>query len=161
MSRKWKRRSIALIGICVFLGLCVWPVDRRAFTTADSWYSPPPPNREFTPLAKDRFAQVDAALQAEGQGALAEVPVKRITAAEAARLTGKPLPIGEEYVLLRALVLNEGTGGFYIGVGNGGSSVHVEHDCLGRGPVPMKRKAVVAVLQSVPKTVFVSCGMAE
>ena len=57
------------------------------------------------------------------------------------------------------LVLTEGTGGFEVGVD--GSSVHVQHNCLGRSPAPMRRKALVAVLPSLPKTVFVSCGMDE
>jgi hypothetical protein len=132
-----------------------------AFTSADSWYAPPPATTEFTPLAKEQFAQVDEALQSEAQAALAEVPVKRITAGEAARFAGKSLPTGKECVLLRSVVLFEGTGAFNIGIAIGGSSVHVHHGCLGRRPAPMKRKVLVAVLPSVPKTVFVSCSMAE
>jgi hypothetical protein len=133
--------------------------DRRDFTSADSWYSPPPSAIEFTSLDKGRFAPVAEARQSGAQAALADVPAKRITAEEAARLVGRPLPVGGECVLLRAVVLFEGTGGYDVGMS--GRAVRVHHDCLGRHPAPMRRKALVAVLPSVPETVFVSCSMAE
>ena len=133
--------------------------ERPAFTSADSWYAPPTGPANFLPLDKERFAPVAADLQPEAQAALADSPVKRISAAEAARLIGHPLLTGREYVLLRAVVLFESTGGFDIGVS--GASVLVHHGCLGRRPAPMGRKAVVAVLPSVPELVFVSCSMAE
>ncbi|MBW3539677.1 MAG: hypothetical protein KY476_05350 [Planctomycetes bacterium] len=133
--------------------------DCRAFTARDSWYSPPSGTSEFTLLDKDRFAPVLDALQPEAQAALADGPATRVTADEAARLVGRPLPAGAEYVLLRAVVLFEGTGTFDIGVS--GAAVHVHHGCLGRRPAPMGRKALVAVLPAVPKEVFVSCSMAE
>jgi hypothetical protein len=132
--------------------------DRRALP-ADSWYSPPPSQAGFAPLDEDRFAPVAADLQAEAQAALAEMPAKRITAAEGARLVGRPLPADGEVVLLRAVVQFENTGRFEVGVR--GSAVHVLHMCLGRGPVAMGRKALVAVLPTVPKSVFVSCIMGE
>lgn len=133
--------------------------DRRAFTSADPWYAPPSDPAGFTPLDKERFAPVVADCQPEAQAALAEVPAKRVSAAEAARLVGRPLPAGGECVLLRAVVLFEGTGEFDVGVR--GPAVHVHHGCLGRRPAPMGRKALVAVLPAVPESVFVSCSMAE
>jgi hypothetical protein len=133
--------------------------NRAAFTSTDSWYSPPPNTAEFAPVEKERYSQVIPGLQSEAQTALSVLPVKRITAEEAARLAGRPLPAGAEYVLLRAVVLNEGTGGFDVGID--GSSVHVHHGCLGRSPAPMTRKALVAVLPSLPRKVFVSCSMDE
>jgi hypothetical protein len=132
---------------------------RRAFIAADSWYAPPPADAHFKPLDNDRFAQVLPALQPEAQAALSEAPFKRITAGEAAHLAGNALPKGAEYVLLRAVVLFEGTGAFTVRVSD--SNVCVYHGCLGRHPAPMCRKALVAALPCVPKTVYVSCGMAE
>jgi hypothetical protein len=133
--------------------------DRRAFTSADSWYAPPSDPTGFAPLDKERFAPVVADLQPQAQAALADVPAKRISAEEAARLVGRPLAAGGECVILRAVVLFEGTGGFDVGVR--GSAVHVHHGCLGRRPAPMTRKALVAVLPVVPESVLVSCSMAE
>jgi hypothetical protein len=152
------KRLGVIVALLVVAG-CGETEDRRAFTAADGWYSPPSGSSAFTPLDKDRFSPVADALQPEAQTALADVSAKRVTAHEAARLVGRPLPPGGEYVLLRAVVLSEGTGGFDVGVSE--QAVHVYHGCLGRGPAPMGRKALVAVLPAVPETVFVSCGMAE
>ena len=134
-------------------------VDRVAFTVADSWYAPPPSSSVFLALDENRFASVIDTLQPEAQAALADVPVKSIRADEATRLVGHPLPAGAAYVLLRAVVLFEGTGTFSVGVS--GTSVYVHHGCLGRRPASMGRKALVAVLATVPETVFASCTMAE
>ena len=98
-------------------------------------------------------------LQPEAQTALADVTAKRLSADEAARLVGHPLPAGAAFVLLRAVVLSEGTGTFTIGVSD--TSVSVHYGCLGRRPTSMGRKALVAVLASVPETVFANCTMAE
>ena len=134
--------------------------DRCAFTSADSWYSPPSSGtNEFTWLGKERFAPVAEARQSEAQATLADVSAQRVSADEAARLVGRPLPVDGEYVLLRAVVLFEGTGAFDVGVS--GHAVHVHHGCLGRHPAPMRRKALVAVLPSVPEMVFVNCDMDE
>jgi hypothetical protein len=133
--------------------------DPRAFTSVDPWYSPPPSTADFTPLAEDRFAPVADALQLEAQAALAKTSAKQVSAEEAARLASKRLPAGKEFVLLRAVVLGEDTRGFHIGVSGG--AVHVHHGCLGRSPVPMARRALIAVLPSVPETVYVSCSMIE
>lgn len=132
--------------------------DRRAFTTADSWYSPAN-SADFTPLDKDRYGPVLPGLQSEAQAALAGVPAKRLTAEEAARLIGHPMPVGREYVLLRAVALFEGTGSFEVGIRD--KAVRVHHGCLGHGPAPMTRKALVAVLPAMPESVFVDCSMAE
>jgi hypothetical protein len=106
-----------------------------------------------------RITSVVETLQPEAQQALAAAPTKRLTATEAARLAGRQLPKSAEYVLLRAVVLNENTGGFQISVQ--GTSVNVYHGCLGIRPVRMMRKALVAALAEVPDVVFVSCSMAE
>jgi hypothetical protein len=145
----------SLIGTVVF---AIWG-DPRAFVTADSWHAPAPDSGGFTPLDKGRFAVVVPELQAEAQTVLSEAPVKRVTASEAARFAGGPLPEGEAYVLLRSVALNEEYGTFDISAN--GTAVHVRHGCLGRGPVPMRRKALVAVLPSLPDKVFVDCSMAK
>lgn len=133
--------------------------DGRAFTTADPWYAPPDSFDGWSEIGGDEFAPVADPHQIEAQDMLADVSAKEITADEALRLTGWP-PNGEGvYVLLRAVVLNEGNGVF--DVSTRGQDVHVSHASLGRGPLPMKRKAIVARLREVPKAVYVSCGMDE
>ena len=55
--------------------------------------------------------------------------------------------------------VKETTGAFDVGLGEG--AVHVHHGSLAKQPLPMQRKALIAVLQSLPKVVYVSCTMAE
>ncbi len=62
-------------------------------------------------------------------------------------------------MLLRSVVLFEHTGGFSVGVHE--RSVHVHHGSLGHGPAPMSRRAIVAVLPTLPDEVFLSCSMAD
>jgi hypothetical protein len=119
-----KERLLILVAVLAFgwlvLSICEdRPVflsddgkDHRAFSSVDSWWSPPANNVNFSPLDRGRFATVKDTLQPEAQAALLEVPAKRVSAEEAARLTGKQLRADEEYILLRGVVLNEGTGGF-------------------------------------------------
>ena len=133
--------------------------DRRAFTSVDPWFNPPPSNITFTTVEPDRMAPVVADLQSEAQDSLRDVAARRLTADDAARLTGKRLPPDGEYVLLRAVVLNEATGGFDVRVQ--GTVVYVLYGCIGGRPLPMRRKAIVAVLPAVPTEVYTSCGMAE
>jgi hypothetical protein len=148
-------RQVALLGLLVVIGCG----DHRSFSSVDSWWKPPPGSFDFTPLDSDRFAAVKDALQPEAQAALLEAPAKRVSAEEAARLTGKQFAAGGEYILLRGVVLNEGTGHFNVGVS--GRWVHIEHRCLGHHAVPMARKALIAVLPALPDAVYVSCSMAE
>lgn len=150
----------ALLFLALVSAGCSSAVDTRSFTTTDSWYAPSPQStRDFTEIGRNLFTPVEPQLQSEAQAALSEVSVKRITAEEAARFATKTLPDGKEYVLLRAVVLNEGNGGFIVKVNN--DSVCVHHGCLGHRPVPMKRKAIVAVLPILPDKVYVDCSMAE
>jgi hypothetical protein len=135
------------------------PGDHRAASSVDAWFNPPPPSMPFTTVEPDRVIPVSADLQPEAQVALTDVAFQRLTADEAARLAGKRLPAGTEYFLLRGVVLNEGTGRFALRMG--GQAVHVYHGCLGRRPVPMRKKAVVATLPTAPAEVYASCGMAE
>jgi len=92
---------------------------------------------------------------------LAEMPVKPLSAGELSNLTGmdaQPDP-GMQFYLVRAVYLNEGTGGFHIN--RVGSQVEVHHTCLGRHAVPMKRAALVVQLGEPPSEVYVTCSMAE
>jgi hypothetical protein len=50
--------------------------DRRAFSSVDSWYSPPPAPADFATLDRDRFAPVADALQPEAEAALADTPAQ-------------------------------------------------------------------------------------
>ena len=61
--------------------------------------------------------------------------------------------------LVRALVLNEGTGSF--SVYQNISSICVFHGSLGKSAVPMQRRPIVVFLPRQPKKVYVTVSMAE
>jgi hypothetical protein len=137
--------------------------DNRAFTAADPWFRAPSTElivaEGWKRLAKDDFAVVSA----KGAMALAKLkdsPWRELSQGEAEELLGRPLAgAGGHLVLLRALSLNEPTGGFDVMWYKG--AVRVHHGCLGRHPVPMTRRALVARLPELPSEVYVDCSMAE
>jgi hypothetical protein len=113
-------------------------------------------------LAKDRVCPVSEEKEYEAESRLATQVVMELTEREAAALTGQGLQptSGTKPYLLRGVYLNWGTGGYsaYVLPDN---DVIVHHGCLGRFPVPMKRRAVVLRLDFAPRNVYVACSMAE
>jgi hypothetical protein len=85
----------------------------------------------------------------------AEARTSRSVASEALRLRGgRTAPY-----LVRGLVLNEGTGGFFVHFENG--ELSVAHASLGHSMVPTKRRPIVVYLESSPTHVCVGVSMAE
>jgi hypothetical protein len=100
-------------------------------------------------------------MAAAAESMLLEAPAVRLPPEQAmsfASLSEDSVNGGMPY-LIRGVVLNEGTGRFSIYFD--ATSVLVSHDSLGGQAVPMRRRAVVAVLPDAPTEVFVTCGMAE
>lgn len=134
-------------------------LSNTAWSSVDSWYRPPRSIDGFVPIAPGKVQPVVESLQDEAQQQLETVAARGVSAAEAERLVGRPLPAGVQCVLLRGVVLNEANGAFEVSASD--QVVLVHHGCLGHQPVPMKRKAIVAVLSAVPRDVYVTCDMAE
>jgi hypothetical protein len=114
--------------------------------------------------AKERdastFAVVVAAREAESLVRLERSAWVAVSEREAADLAGRPLAgVGGRVVLLRALAWDTPYGGFTLSWRPG--AVRVCHGCLGRYPLPVVRRAVVARLPDVPAEVFVDLCMAE
>ncbi len=137
--------------------------DERAWTSADSWYNPPPseiyPLTGWQPLDYTQIHQVTAAQQPAAEALLEEAAVVELTPQQAAEMIGQPLadhPNTKPY-LARGVYLNRG--GFSIHFKD--QQLLVSHDSLGHGPVPMKRQALVLQLNQLPQEVFVTCSMAE
>jgi hypothetical protein len=156
------RHALHLLMLTAVL-LCGCGRDHRAFTTVDSWYRPPSTQlllaEGWEDLGKDNFAVVTVK-EAEALGKLEESPWVKLSQSEAEEFLGRPLDgVGGQLILLRALSLNERTGGFTVKRRKGAVQVH--HNCLGRGPVPMIRRALVARLPEVPSEVYVHCNMDE
>ena len=157
------RRTLGWAVVLLALARCdeIGPAGhtRPAYASRDAWDSPPPEGLTFEPIDAARVAPVVDAHQAEAQASLAAVPARALSAEEAARLSGRALPEGGVYVLIRGVALVEATGSFRVGVHD--RAVHVHHGSLGQRHARMTRKAIVAVLSSMPEQVFVSCSMAE
>jgi hypothetical protein len=136
-----------------------------AWTGQDSWYRAP--ENELlsdlyeSPLDRARFAPVQESSRAAAEELLRDDPSRQIDAEKAKELVGSEVGSdgdGELY-LLRGLYLQEGTGSFTVYAREGHVLVH--HGCLGHGPVPMNRTAVVARLSQPPTDVYTMCTMDE
>jgi hypothetical protein len=154
-----------LVIVVVALSVLTWALlrDRSAWRTADSWYDPPPEYDSFRqePVEHPAFAVVLAAKQPSAQLLLKDAAFRGLEAAEANALLGHELrrKVGQEYYLVRGVSLIEGTGRFEVIASL--DQLLVAHGCSGRGPVEMKRKALVVLLGKPPARVFVDCHMAE
>jgi hypothetical protein len=160
---KADRLALCLMALMPILGC--GDGDHRAFTSMDAWYRLPPLDllnaEDVMHLDRRDFALVADGKQTEARALLENVSWKKLSPPEAENLLGKPLegPAAGELVLLRAVILNERTPVFEVSWRDGAVVVH--HGCLGRKALPMKRRALVARLPSVPKEVYAHCSMAE
>jgi hypothetical protein len=110
-------------------------------------------------LPKEDFAVVTAN-EAEALAKLAGSAWVKFSPQEADHFLEKPFGgAAGQRVLLRGLSLNESNGAFSVTWRAGAIQVH--HGCLGRHPVPMTRRALVARLPEAPSEVYVDCSMAE
>ena len=128
----------------------------------DAWYRGSG-ERELNPWRWRRIEHfvVPQEAQGEAQLRLEDRAAVELESGEAAGLLGKAIrpPRGTTLFLLRGVALNEDTGEF--SVYSRGLSVWVHHGSLGRRPVSMKRKALIAALRRSPDEVFVTCMMEE
>lgn len=137
---------------------------RATYSLTNTWYRPYLGTKLLGQknLVPAGFVQIiDDRLQEVAQGFLKEKAWHELTAAEAKTFGGIAQRMSSErrLILLRGVVLNEATGAFEVYEQN--EHVLVLHISLGKKPLPMRRKAIVALLQNKPKEVFVSCSMVE
>lgn len=92
---------------------------------------------------------------------LREEPFAKLRWCEADWLVDVPFDQREERqpYLLRALIHAIGTGDFSVDLS--GSKVHVAGFSLSHSDLPMRRWAVVALLEQEPEVVYVTCSLAE
>lgn len=158
-------RSILLLPLIAFFLGCKSEDEstaHRAFLTADPWYRMPPTQfvtGEVKEIPKGEFGLVTLN-EVDALKRLSDSPFVEITATETESYLGRQLEGKNGHLtLLRAVVLNEPTGGFSITRSNG--NVRVHHGCLGKHPAPMTRRAIIARLPELPTEVYVDCSMAE
>jgi len=162
------QRTVMLAVLLLVIASGCGEVSERsggAWTTQDSWYREPDGELLWdlydSPLDRGRFAPVQELNRAAAEELLRDGPFLQIDAEKANELVGSELGSdgdGECY-LLRGLYLQEGTGSFTVYAREGRVLVH--HGCLGSGPVPMNRTAVVARLSDPPIEVYTMCTMDE
>jgi hypothetical protein len=134
------------------------------YSSADNWYRPysgSPLLQQKNLVPKGSVRPVPDNLQPEAQALLQNEAWRELSTSEASAfgVAGLLKSSKERLILLRGVVLNEATGAFEVYEQDG--NVLVLHISMGKKAVPMRRKAVVAVLQNKPKEVFVSCSMIE
>jgi hypothetical protein len=145
-------------------GALVGCISRRAWTTEDPWYNPPPQGAlvgEGQRLDRARIHEVVESRHAEAEELLEDVSIVELTDEQAAAFVGQALPkaAGTKPYLTRAVYLARGTGSFSVTVYEDRLAVH--HGSLGSGGYPMGRQALVLQLERAPAEVFVTCSMAK
>lgn len=130
----------------------------------DAWYRLPTDDFILSAEKKERdpatFARVVDAKLSESISRLENTPCIEVTEQEATELAGRPIGgTGGRLFLLRALCWDTPHGGFTVSWKP--NAVWVSHGTLGRHPIPVLRKAVVARLPDKPTDVFVDLQMAE
>ncbi len=131
----------------------------------DSWYTGIPQDVSdlagWSQLESRRLHVVSGAKESRAQGALEANQLTEISVDQASEVLGYiPGNIPDtKFYLVRSVLLNEKTGGYYVSILNGYLWVH--HASLGREPVKMQRRVLVLQLREMPKQVYVTCSIAE
>ena len=150
-------------GILIALSLTASACSSGPHYSPDSWHAPPPPPYPFQceSLPAGQFVEVGSDAFARYASALEQSPAVALELGEVAGIapTGFVVPLQGNPYLLRALFLNHATGRFGVCVSR--SSVLVSHGSLGASPVPMRRSALLAFLETPPAQVYVSVSMAR
>jgi hypothetical protein len=156
---------LALIGTLLLSHAVSGQTNTKEYLSEDSWFHP----GGGSALMVRRYAVPNAyietvpeAAQERAQTALKANSWHRLSQLEAEQLGIRmafPKASNRALYLLRGVVLNELTGSFEVFENN--RRVLVHHGSLGRRPVPMRRKAIVALLRSEPEEVYISCSLSE
>jgi len=137
-----------------------WPLeDHRSWCVADSWHRNVPQGWNFVEIDCELVVVVRTERQGEAQAMLEHEGAVMLSPEAARRLAGRDIPGDGIPVLLRGVVLNEHSGGFTVGLRGRAAEVH--HGCMGAGPRPMQRRAIIARIPRVPDDVYVTCSMVQ
>ena len=159
-------RMYFVVILAIFLG-----IDYGCATISSSemkkndWYTGIPQSvsdlAEWRGLESDKVHVVIPAMLPKAYEELKINTFKKITHKQTSELLGyEPSHIANtKLFLVRSVLINEKTGGYYVSTLNGNLWVH--HGSLGRKPVDIKRRALVLQLKEVPQQVYVTCSIAE
>lgn len=155
------RTSRALWLGLFLLAACDRGQDERAITPSDPWLRPPSVEVITSSKEIDRanFVLVTAQ-EAEAVARLKDAAWIELKPEEADEFAGQPIGgQGGKFVLLRAVSWDTPHGGFTLSWWP--RAVRVTHGSLGRHPLPVIRRAIVARLPDLPTDVYVDLCMAE
>ena len=159
MSSSLSKTGTAL-ALCCAMYNCAR--DDREWTSRDTWYTAPPTEllseSSLRDLPPEYYAPVREEVLGQAELLLTDSSFRSLGPAEVPEFAyfAQPPDEGRPY-LLRGVVLNELTGSFSVLWADG--TVVVLHVSLGRRPVPMRRRPIVAYLPAEPSQVFVGCSM--
>ena len=151
-----------LIAILVMSAAIIGCADHRAWTRADAWHKPQPPDVTTPSDARTvPFAQVKPSARGLAERQLIATDCIILTPQAAASYLDEPLhtDAGDQLFLVRGLCLSRETGRFDVHFD--GDDLYIVHSSLGRGPVPMRRQPLVVALPARPRQVYVTVRMAE
>jgi hypothetical protein len=155
-------KIIAGIVLLVVVGGCS-SSSRSAWSKSDTWYHPPE-DREAKPhddLPEIPCHVIPKGQQTEAESLLDTISIRELSDSQVRHFLGSlPVkPTGTSFFLVRSVALWEGTGKFTIQ--HDKDNLWVYHGCLGRTPAPMKRRCLIVPLVTMPRNVYVTCGMDE
>lgn len=130
----------------------------------DSWYKAVPPDLRAWDWNEIGVADIHEVLektQSKSQRMLLKQEVMELSASQFQALTGKPVADSSAQskrpYLVRAVYFHRKAPGF--SVHYDGARIWVHHDSVGTYRPPMKRRALVVLLNSRPQEVFVTCSI--
>lgn len=149
---------LCLLGVAARL----W-IGHQQRTRALRWYRPAseaPADVQWQELDAARIHRVLKDKQPEAIERLEEAAAIELTAEQAAAYTGAPLPDvpGAKPYLVRSLVKFL-PGAFNVYVADG--HLEISHGSLGRGPMDVRRHAIVLQLDRKPDEVYASASSAQ
>jgi hypothetical protein len=141
--------------------------DHSAWTIPDVWYTSQQtkisgaswPDKSYK-LSDDLYCEVVDVYENEAEKLLEKVSSVEISMEQFSRYvaTKPPIPAGRKPFLVRGVYLNV-SGSFFIFFKD--DMLFVNHGCMGRHAVPMKRQCLVVLLEKAPRQVYISCDMVE
>lgn len=159
VERRTSPYNRIILGVLLFI-VAACRNDDRAWSSADSWFNPPPEKtntRNWTavqntfvhPIVPDKMKMVDSLLCSQ--------QFVEVSDSDASSLICSPLTIPPHYktYLIRAVFLGNPKNGFSVQISQ--DSVLVVHGSLGHTSAPMMRYGLIVLLQQKPSIVFHMC----
>jgi hypothetical protein len=159
-----KATITVIVTLCAIVIICSSCQDKRAWTSTDRWFNPPPDGvsgSQWCALPDSVFYLVDSSAVTSAESLLVEREAVELTAAKAATYSPRLRSVSkdEHLFLVRAVYLGDPERGFQLYAS--GDSLLVVHGSLGHDPLPMKHVPILTATKHELKFFFNRCYMAE